>query len=119
MARTAVRHQLRLVALPLLRREQHNHLPLPQRRRPHIPHRRPRPLPGLRPRAPSAHYRPIQAHVPLQRLRQVQMEAPRSPSRTRQPPEPAPLRLHPLQRHQYLHLRLHPLRPHRNAESDV
>ena len=61
----------------------------------------------------------IQAHVPLQRLRTVQVETVRPPSGTHQSPEPAPLRLHPLQRHQHLHLRLHPLRKNSYAQSYI
>ena len=82
---------------------------------------------GLRPCAPtySLPYRgrsgggSIQAHVPLQCLGSVQMEALRPPPRTRQSPEPASLRLHRLRRHQHLHLRLRPLRQDRHAESHL
>ena len=82
---------------------------------------------GLRPCAPpdSLPYRgrsgggSIQAHVPLQCLGSVQVEALRPPPRTRQPPEPASLRLHRLRRHQHLHLRLWPLRQDRHAESHL
>ncbi len=82
---------------------------------------------GLRPCAPtdSLPHRvrsgggSIQAHVPLQCLGSVQMEALRPPLRTRQPPKPASLRLHRLRRHQHLHLRLRPMRQDRHAESHL
>ena len=119
LARTALRHPLRLVTLSLLRREQYHDLPHTQRSRPHLPHRHPRPLLRLRPCVPPDYHRSVQAHVPLQRLRAVQMEAVRPPPGTHQPPEPAQLRLHPLRRHQHLHLRLRPLRSHRNVENDI
>ena len=49
----------------------------------------------------------------------VQVETVRPPSGTHQSPEPAQLLLHPLQRHQHLHLRLHPLRQNNHDESHV